>query len=58
MAKLQLKYHRLMGLHICKNNQSKTIVTCVDVTLFFCVKLANNRYYNQDPIFEVTLELE
>jgi hypothetical protein len=58
MATLQLKYHWLLRLHICKNNQSKTIVTCVDVTLFFYVKLASSRDYNQDLIFEVTPKLE
>jgi hypothetical protein len=58
MATLQLKYHSLLGLHICKNNQSKTTVTCVNVMLFFFVKLVGDKNYNQDPIFEVTLELE
>jgi hypothetical protein len=48
----------LLGLHICKSNQSKTIVTCVGVTLFFSVKLASNRVYNQDQIFEITPELK
>ncbi len=58
MATLQLKYHLLLEPHICKNSQSKTIVTCVDVTLSFCFRLTNNKDYNQDPISEIIPELE
>jgi hypothetical protein len=32
------------------------MVTCVDVTLLFCVKLASNKHYSQDPISEVPLQ--